>query len=202
MKNHRIISDLELAKALLDSRRTQILRLAREEPLTVKQLAERLNEKPSRLYYHVKKLEELDLLQLVETKQHGNLIEKYYQTNPMQRSYTFDRELAAENSAYILQELSRVFQEGIGIIEEQIHLVRHGEKMLAEANIAYRSMTPKEWEQKMALIRGSVAAENGSGTVEPDEQEDLGPYADQTEEDDYVFVTLSYRLKDVRTPMP
>lgn len=202
MEKHRIIQDLELAKALLDSRRTQILRLAREEPLTVKQLAERLNEKPSRLYYHVKKLEELDLLQLVETKQHGNLIEKYYQTNPMQRSYTFDRELAAENSAYILQELSRVFQEGIGIIEEQIHLDRHGEKMLAEANIAYRSMTPKEWEQKMALIRGSVAAENGSDTVEPDEQEELGPYAEQTEKDDYVFVTLSYRLKDVRTPKP
>ncbi|MBG9793331.1 hypothetical protein ABD76_12835 [Paenibacillus dendritiformis] len=198
MKSHRIIEDLELAKALLDSRKNQILRLAREEPLTVKQLAERLNEKPSRLYYHVKKLEELDLL--VETKQHGNLIEKYYQTNPMQRSYTFDRELAAENSAYILQELSRVFQEGIGIIEEQIHLNRDGEKMLAEANIAYRSMTPKEWEQK--LIRGAVAAENGSDTVEPDEQEELGPYADQTEKDDYVLVTLSYRLKDVRAPKP
>ncbi|MDG0874737.1 winged helix-turn-helix domain-containing protein [Paenibacillus thiaminolyticus] len=202
MKNHRIISDLELAKALLDSRRTQILRLAREEPVTVKQLAERLDEKPSRLYYHVKKLEELDLLQLVETKQHGNLIEKYYQTNPMQRSYTFDRELAAENSAFIVQELSRLFQEGIGIIEEQIQTERHGEKMLAEANIAYRRMTPVEWGHKMALIQGAVTAENGSGTVEPDEQEDMGPYADQTEEDDYVFVTLSYRLKDVRSPKP
>ncbi|BFH15346.1 winged helix-turn-helix domain-containing protein [Paenibacillus melissococcoides] len=199
MKNHRIIEDIELAKALLDSRRTQILRLAREEPLTVKQLAERLNEKPSRLYYHVKKLEELDLLQLVETKQHGNLIEKYYQTNPMQHSYTFDRELAAENSAFIVQELSRLFQEGLGIIEEQIHLERHGEKKLAEANIAYRRMTPAEWGQKMALIQGAVTAENGSDAVE-DQQEDLGPYAEQTEKDDYVFVTLSYRLKDVRTP--
>lgn len=49
---------------------------------------------------------------------------------------------------------------------------------------------------------GAVTAENGSDTVEPHEQEDMGPYADQTEEDDYVFVTLSYRLKDVRTPKP
>jgi AcrR family transcriptional regulator len=50
------------------------------EPLTVKQVADRLGLAPSKLYYHVNMLEQHGLLQVVETRMVANMVEKYYQT--------------------------------------------------------------------------------------------------------------------------
>jgi hypothetical protein len=46
--------------------------------MNVKQVADRLGEKPTRLYYHVNALESVGLVQLVETKINRSIVEKYY----------------------------------------------------------------------------------------------------------------------------
>lgn len=72
------IADLETLKVVADPLRTQILELLTVEPLTVKQVAERLGLTASKLYYHVNMLEKHGLIRVVSTRVIANVIEKQY----------------------------------------------------------------------------------------------------------------------------
>jgi len=50
-----------------------------ERPATLTQLGEELNEHPAQVRYHLKKLEAVNLIELVETRVVGGYVEKYYQ---------------------------------------------------------------------------------------------------------------------------
>jgi len=74
------LTDLEQVRVLADPLRLRILELLkRGEPLTTKQVAERLGEKPTRLYHHVEALERIGVIRLVETRPNRGTTEKYYQ---------------------------------------------------------------------------------------------------------------------------
>jgi DNA-binding transcriptional ArsR family regulator len=73
-----VIKDLEAAKLIADPLRLQIVEVLLSEPLTVKQIADKLGLAPSKLYYHVNSLEKHGLIQVVDTTIHGNIIEKHY----------------------------------------------------------------------------------------------------------------------------
>jgi DNA-binding transcriptional ArsR family regulator len=73
-----VIKDLEAAKAIADPLRLQIIEVLMQDPLTVKEIANKLGLAASKLYYHVNTLEKYGLIQLVDTTIHGNLIEKHY----------------------------------------------------------------------------------------------------------------------------
>ncbi|WP_102401875.1 ArsR/SmtB family transcription factor [Haloimpatiens massiliensis] len=47
-------------------------------PLTVKQMADKLGQVPSKVHYHVKALEKIGVLEIVETKDNSGITEKYY----------------------------------------------------------------------------------------------------------------------------
>lgn len=47
-------------------------------PLTVKHMADRLGEVPSKVHYHVKELEKIGVLEIVEKKEKQGIVEKYY----------------------------------------------------------------------------------------------------------------------------
>ena len=80
MDSYRI-SDIEQVKALSHPLRMRIIEtLAAADPMTTKQVAERLGEKPTRLYHHVDKLEQAGLIRLTHTKQNRGTTEKYYET--------------------------------------------------------------------------------------------------------------------------
>lgn len=79
MREHYDIENLEQLRAIADILRVRILDLLREGPLTVTQLAERLHLAPAKVHYHVRELERVKLLQLVETREKGGILEKYYQ---------------------------------------------------------------------------------------------------------------------------
>ncbi|MEW6522796.1 MAG: ArsR family transcriptional regulator [Bacillota bacterium] len=74
-----IISRVEEFKALADPKRIQILSLLAESRLTVKQLADRLQDLPATIHHHVKTLERSGLIQLVETREKSGILEKYYE---------------------------------------------------------------------------------------------------------------------------
>lgn len=81
---HRKLPHLELIRqpeairALAHPLRANILsRLASAQ--TVKQLADDMGEAPARVFYHVKTLERLGLVRLVETRLKGPIQEKYFQ---------------------------------------------------------------------------------------------------------------------------
>jgi len=69
-------------KILFDPYRRRILKiyLDSKEPLTVKQVATILEEKPSKVHYHVMKLLSIGAIELAKTETIRSIIAKYYKT--------------------------------------------------------------------------------------------------------------------------
>jgi DNA-binding transcriptional ArsR family regulator len=86
-----IINDLETLKVLADPLRIHIVELVTQAPRTVKQVAAVLNLPPTKLYYHIKLLEERSLIRVVDTRIVSGIVEKQYQAAAL--SYRVDREL-------------------------------------------------------------------------------------------------------------
>ncbi len=73
------ISDLGQIKALAHPLRVRIIEtLASSDPMTTKQVAELLGEKPTRLYHHVDLLAKAGLIRLTHTRKNRGTTEKYY----------------------------------------------------------------------------------------------------------------------------
>jgi DNA-binding transcriptional ArsR family regulator len=73
-----LIRDLETLRAVSDPLRVQIVELLLNDKQTVKQVAEKLGLAPSKLYYHFNALENLALIEVVETRMVSNMQEKSY----------------------------------------------------------------------------------------------------------------------------
>jgi DNA-binding transcriptional ArsR family regulator len=193
------ITDIEIAKLMLDPKRNRILSIATKEPITVKQMAEKMDELPSRLYYHVKKLEEAGFLELVETKQQGNLIEKYYQSNSKMRdTYTLDDKMASENSAYLMQRFFSLVNAGLSLAQQGMETGNKENNV--SINVAFRTLTEADWKESQDKIN-EVLSEKSEGQEESDLEDEQAtvqsedePDADQ--KDEYVYVLLTYRQKD------
>ncbi|NDI34422.1 winged helix-turn-helix domain-containing protein [Chengkuizengella sediminis] len=204
MKEQKKITDIEMLEALLDPRRKRIIELAKAKPLTVKQIASGLGEKPSRLYYHVKKLEENDLLILVETKQQGNLIEKYYQTNEEKLGeYKIDDNFLKEHSSSLLKGVKQVISPGLKLLE---HAAKEGshEKQI-ELTITYSNMSGEEWELSHKRMKSVISEEKLNKLKNIQQLKELVndhdsrmSKEDLEKQSDYVHVVLSYRIKDAQ----
>ena len=75
-----LVKRLEQAKLLTDPFKLKLLERFAGEPVTTKQVADRMGEKAPRLYRHVDALVEEGLLELVEEKPKRGTIERYYRT--------------------------------------------------------------------------------------------------------------------------
>ncbi|MDO7907909.1 helix-turn-helix domain-containing protein [Paenibacillus sp. JX-17] len=80
-KKVKVLSTLEEIKVYSDPYRIQIMntfyKLGR--PATVKEVADTMGEVPAKVYYHVKKLDKIGLVELVSTREINGIIAKYYQ---------------------------------------------------------------------------------------------------------------------------
>lgn len=72
------VTDLEQLRVLSDPLRMRVLNNLSQEPLTVKQVADRLEMPATKLYYHVNELERIGVVKVVETRVKSGIIEKYY----------------------------------------------------------------------------------------------------------------------------
>jgi len=78
-----IIRELEQVKLLADPLRLRLLESFCREEKTTKQVANELDEKPTRLYHHVEALERVGLIRLARTQQNRGTVEKYYRAVAM-----------------------------------------------------------------------------------------------------------------------
>ncbi|WP_067729835.1 ArsR/SmtB family transcription factor [Oceanobacillus damuensis] len=69
---------IEQSKLLGNALRIKIISLLLNKPRTAKQVSDQLGNSPGNVHYHIKKLYEGGLIELVETKEVGGIIEKYY----------------------------------------------------------------------------------------------------------------------------
>lgn len=75
------ISNLETLKVAADPTRLRILEILTEKPLTVKQVARKLDTTPTKLYYHVNLLEQHGLITVTASRIVSGIIEKQYRTS-------------------------------------------------------------------------------------------------------------------------
>ncbi|MFF0829349.1 helix-turn-helix domain-containing protein [Brevibacillus sp. NPDC003359] len=104
MKEFFEVTDPEALKSLAISERVKILELFEDlEPRTAKQIATELGENAARLHYHVKELVRVGLLEQVDTRVKGSIVEKYYE--PVAKVIQVKLQLMIEENA---QQLSDV----------------------------------------------------------------------------------------------
>lgn len=96
-QNEITISTLETLKVFSDPLRQQILLAMAESPRTVKQVAAETGRTATKLYYHVKLLEEHGLIRVTDTRVVSGIIEKRYQATALH--YAIDRRLFATDPA-------------------------------------------------------------------------------------------------------
>jgi DNA-binding transcriptional ArsR family regulator len=92
-----VIENLEQLRAIADPLRTRILEALVREPKTTSQLAELLGETNNKLHYHVHELERFGLIKLVEKRERGGVLEKYYRA--VARDYTIAPALLGTSSS-------------------------------------------------------------------------------------------------------
>ncbi|MED1782868.1 helix-turn-helix domain-containing protein [Brevibacillus fortis] len=104
MKEFFEVTDPEALKSLAIAERVKILELFEDlEPRTAKQIATELGENAARLHYHVKELVRVGLLEQVDTRVKGSIVEKYYE--PVAKVIQVKLQLMIEENA---QQLSDV----------------------------------------------------------------------------------------------
>lgn len=91
------VNTLEQLKALTDPLRQELLDRFSNEPMTTKQVADLLGQKPHKLYHHVEVLEQAGLIRLVRTQQNRGTVEKYYEA--VARRFTVDHQLLSASQA-------------------------------------------------------------------------------------------------------
>jgi hypothetical protein len=113
MDKLKVLKSLEEIKALSDTYRYRILNTFYTigEPATVKQVADAMNEVPAKVYYHVKKLEKVDILRLMHTKEVNGIIAKYYEPTAREFTIEHDNESEEVNKNLVLGETQRVVSE-------------------------------------------------------------------------------------------
>lgn len=72
------LTELEQVRVLADPLRVRILEVFCEEEHTTKQVADRLGEKPTKLYHHVEALEKIGLIRQTRTRRNRGTLERYY----------------------------------------------------------------------------------------------------------------------------
>jgi DNA-binding transcriptional ArsR family regulator len=72
------IERVEQMRAVADRLRVRIIELLAHQPMTVAQLSEQLHLAHAKVHYHVRELEQVGLVRLVETREKGGILEKYY----------------------------------------------------------------------------------------------------------------------------
>jgi DNA-binding transcriptional ArsR family regulator len=72
------IENLEQLRVLADPLRMRILEQLVQRPMTMSQLGDAFGESTAKMHYHVRELEKFGFIKLVEKRERGGFIEKYY----------------------------------------------------------------------------------------------------------------------------
>jgi DNA-binding transcriptional ArsR family regulator len=102
-----VIENLEQLRALADPLRTRILEALARQPKTTSQLAEMFGETNNKLHYHVHELERFGLIKLVEKRERGGVLEKYYRA--VARDFTIAPALLSPSTSNDVIEVVRSY---------------------------------------------------------------------------------------------
>lgn len=205
MSKPKPLRDVELIKLLLDPRRSRILEFA-SHPVTVNELAEKIGELPSRVYYHVHKLEEAGLLEVVDTRQRGNLIEKLYQSTHPDLNFSLDPAVFG-NMPSVTAEFEDMLVPGLRLIEygarlraERMQLDptdegRRPDDPLVHMSVSWDNLTESEWRAKTKALKAVIDSGNENNDAKDPHLDASGDTSSEPQSR-FAFIVLSYRLED------
>ncbi len=107
-----LVKRLEQAKLLTDPFKLKLLERFAGDPVTTKQVADRMGEKAPRLYRHVDALVEEGLLVLIDERPKRGTVERYYQT--VAKRFEVDPDLftsGGESASEAADMLHQVFRD-------------------------------------------------------------------------------------------
>ncbi|MBL8057117.1 MAG: helix-turn-helix transcriptional regulator [Anaerolineales bacterium] len=113
-----VIQDLETLKVVADPLRAQVLELLAHEPLTVRQVADRLGLAASKLYYHFGMLEKHGLIRVVSTRLVANVQEKLYRTVAI--DYDVDKSLLSFSTPEGKENITTLVRTTVDATREDI----------------------------------------------------------------------------------
>jgi DNA-binding transcriptional ArsR family regulator len=166
----RMVGDVETLKALADPTRMAILSvLARSRDLpamSVKELAAELGEPQTKLYRHVRQLEEAGLIRVAATRMVSGILEQRYQaclrdlrfTPGMLREHLDDTEVALQ---LLLDDFRDGVLEATSVESERRPVLISCEAMIAPAaadELKRRLQELNDWVEQLPEDRGGVAA--------------------------------------------
>lgn len=117
-------------KLLQSALRIKIIRALADEPLTSKQVAQRLGRTPGNVHYHIQKLYEGGFLELVRTEAAGGIMQKFYRAKATwfrsshYSGFQFGQEDIAEQFTTRLSLSEKEFAE---FRQEMMQLIAHWE---------------------------------------------------------------------------
>jgi DNA-binding transcriptional ArsR family regulator len=173
------LETVDQLRTIADTLRQSILQLLIARPLTVTQVGRQLGIPPARAHYHVRELERVGLVRLVERRERGGILEKYY------RAVACDLRVPPS----ILQGMS---------LEEQLSTVNDLlARVFADASAAVSRLQPGEGEKSFSLGMLQLFLQPDQiEEVDQKIQETLAPYGRPRgagEEQAYSFAHLIYR---------
>jgi len=166
MQYERLLSTFDEIKTFSDPFRLKILLSFRDadEPLTVKQIAVMLEEVPSKIHYHVKELERIGVLEIVETREKSGILEKYYL--PTATTFRIDKNIRTSkgNPEHLVDIGNTIIDALIGEYNEFNKL---RQKSTNESDIMMSTiyLTDEEYEELISIIENYVITKrNREGT--------------------------------------
>lgn len=167
-----MIENLEQMRTVADDLRRRIVDSLAARAMTVTQLGEQLGVAPAKTHYHVRELERVGLVKLVETREKGGVLEKYYRTIAKVLAVSPDllKMVPADESVALIEGVMR--SQNASYLEAVRRTMRT--KRLGEDIIIFTTgslwMTNDEWRQAAqrfeALLLPYRTARNGPGERE------------------------------------
>jgi DNA-binding transcriptional ArsR family regulator len=106
------LTTLDQVRTMADPLRVRILDRLVHAPMTVKMLGTDLGEPPAKVHYHVRELERIGVIHLVETREKGGVLEKYYRA--VARTFTVMKDVLSNSKS---DELSAVVDEYLQVVQ-------------------------------------------------------------------------------------
>lgn len=157
MQKVKYLTTLAEAKVLSDPYRYKVLSYFSKMngPATVKQVADAMGDVPSKVYYHVKKLEKIGILELVRTEEINGIVAKFYELT----AENFDIDLSKDymnleenNTKLMMNEVQKMFSKIYDISKQEVithldELSKENKKGKASLAMENLYLTEKEAEE-------------------------------------------------------
>ncbi|HEU5199491.1 MAG TPA: helix-turn-helix domain-containing protein [Ktedonobacterales bacterium] len=148
------LETIEQMRALAEELRIRIIEALGQQAMTSKQIALLLNEAPAKVHYHLHELEKVGLVHLVDIREKGNMLEKYYRAiakNISASETLFQRVPPDETLAAMREFLQHITQRLLQVLSlaasqpPKVHISAHlnGEQLW---------MTDEEYQQLIKHI--------------------------------------------------